>query len=41
MMRVGHIKLQVTAHNEPTPHLKGFQQLHDEVKQKAGELQSA
>ena len=41
MMRVGHIKLQVTAHNEPTPYLTGFQQLHDEVKQKTGELQSA
>ena len=28
MMRVCHIKLQITAHNELIPHLNGFQ--HDE-----------
>ena len=41
MMRVCHIKLQITSRNELIPHHKGFQQLHDEFKQKAGELQSA
>ena len=41
MMRVCHIKLQTTAHNELIPHLKGFQHLHDEFKQKTGELPSA
>ena len=41
MMRGCHIKLQITSRNEPTHHLKGFQQLHNKFKQKAGELQSA
>ena len=40
MMRVCHIKLQITARNELIPYLNGFQQLHDEFKQKTGELQS-
>ena len=34
MMRVGHIKLQITARNKLIPHLTGFQQLHDEVNKK-------
>ena len=41
MMRVRHIKLQITSRNELIPHLKGFQQLHDEFKCEAGELQSS
>ena len=41
MMRVCHIKLQITARNELIPHLNMFQQQHYEFKQKTGELQSA